>query len=296
MKILGSENSQNENLEQNSSKVDEQTVILNYSTDDLKSKINQTEEQKKDDSQMENLKAEANQTNEQKKDDNQMENLKAETKQTVNQVKETIKNTDLKKDAKAAKGFFSSFFQNPLKEIEKCASDNKSSFLKVAIVLLLIWIVAIFIGKVASLASIYLFGTYGSFSSFFRHIFSNLFDIFKALIAPIISLAVLSGLSYGFSKSKSKSFINTVSTIVISHIPAIIANIVNLLVIFGSRILKITNCFSSFCSILSTVLLYFAVKYLSGESEDKYYFWKFALIMGIFYIIKFVFSYLEIYL
>ena len=146
------------------------------------------------------------------------------------------------------------------------------------------------------MASIYLFGTYGSFSSFFRHIFSNLFDIFKALIAPIISLAVFSGLSYGFSKSKSKSFINTVSTIVISHIPAIIANIVNLLVIFGSRILKITNCFSSFCSILSTVLLYFAIKYLSGESEDKYYFWKFALIMGIFYIIKFVFSYLEIYL
>lgn len=227
---------------------------------------------------------------------NSAEDLKKETKQTVEQVKETIKNADLKKDAKAAKGFFSSFFKNPLGEVEKCASDKKSSFLKVAIIILLVWLVAIFISRAASVASRYLFGTYGSFSYFFKNLFSNVMTIIKELIAPVIGIAVLSGLSYGFSKNKNKSFVGTASTIVISYIPTVIASIVNLLVIFGSGITKITNYFSSFCGVLSTILLYFAIKYLSGESEDKYYFWKFALIIGIFYVVKFVFSYLGIYL
>ena len=251
-----SENVQNEVNEQNTSSVDDKTVNLNYTAEDLKN----------------------------------------ETKQTVDKIKETIKTADLKKDSNAAKGFFSSFFKNPLETIKKCASDSKSNFLRVAIVILLVWLVALFVSQAFSIANRYLFGTYGSFSYFFKNLFHNIFDVIKELIAPIISIAVLSGLAYVFNKKKDKSFVTVASTIVIAHIPVVIASIVNLLVLFGTEISKITSHFSSFCDVLYVVLLYFAIKHLSGESENKSYFWKFALIIGIFYAVKFVFSYLGIYL
>ena len=250
------ENTQSEAVEQNGLEVSDKTVILNYSSEELKN----------------------------------------ETKQTVEQIKETIKSTDLKKDSKVAKGFFSSFFKNPLEEVEKCASDNKSSFLKIAIITLLVWLIALFISQVFSIANRYIFGVYGSFSYFFRNLLPNILDIIKVLVAPIISIAVLSGLIYVFNKKKDKSFLTIASTIVLAHIPVVIADIVNLLVIFGSGISKITSYFSSFCTVLYTVLLFFAIKDLSGEAENKSYFWKFALIMGIFYVVKFIFSYLGIYL
>ena len=224
------------------------------------------------------------------------EEMKKEAEETVKQVKETIKNADLKKDTEAAKGFFAKFFKNPLEELRKVASDNKNSFLKIAIIVLIVWLIAVFACQVILIAKQYLFGTFGSFSYFFRNLLPNAFDIIKAVIAPIISLVVLSGLVYGFSKKKDKSLLNIASTIVISYIPVIISQISNLLLVFGSGVSRIISHFSSWCNILFAVLLYFAVKYLSNEEENKSYFWKFALIMGIFYVIKFVFSYLGIYL
>lgn len=224
------------------------------------------------------------------------EELKKETTNTVNQVKDTIKSADLKKDSKEAKGFISSFFKNPLGELKNVTSDTGNKFIKIAIVILVVWLVAILFSNVSSIASRYLFSAYGSFSYFFKNIFSNILTLIKDLIAPIITILVLSGLVYGFRKNKNKSFLNIASSIIIAKIPVVIASVVNLLTIIGSGISKITNTFSGFCSILSTVLLYFAIKNLSDEEQNNSYFWKFALIIGIFYIVKFVFSYLGIYL
>jgi len=224
------------------------------------------------------------------------EDLKKETSNTVNQVKDTIKNADLKKDSKEAKGFISSFFKDPLGELKKVTSDSGNQFLKIAIVVLVIWLVAILLSNVFSIASRYLFGTYGSFSYFFKNLFSNILMLIKDLVAPIITILVLSGLVYGFKKNKNKSFLSIASSIVIAKIPVVIASVVSLLTIIGSGITKITTTFSGFCSILSTVLLYFAIKNLSDEEKNDSYFWKFALIIGIFYIIKFVLSYLGIFL
>lgn len=224
------------------------------------------------------------------------EDLKKETSETVNQVKDTFKNADIKKDSKEAKGFISSFFKDPLGELKKVTSSSGNKFLKVAIVILVVWLVSILISNVFSIASNYLFGTFGSFSYFFKHLFSNILDIIKDLVAPIITILVLSGLVYGFSKNKDKSFLTIASSILIAEIPTVIATVVNLLTIIGSGIFRLTSAFSGFCSILSTILLYFAIKNLSNEENNSSYFWKFALIMGIFYVVKFVFSYLEIYL
>ena len=224
------------------------------------------------------------------------EDLKKETQETVNQVKDTIKNVNIKKDSQEAKGFLSAFFKNPLEELRKVSSDSKNSFLKIAIIILVIWLAATLIVNVFGFASTYLFGTFGSFERFFKNLFPNMFSVLKDLIAPLIAIAVLSGLVYGFKKNKNKSFLTISSTIVVAKIPIVIATVAELLTIFGTQVTKLTSAFSGFCSILSAVLLYFAIKELSDEGENKSYFWKFALIIGIFYVIKFIFSYLGIYL
>ena len=224
------------------------------------------------------------------------EDLKKETVDTVNQVKDTFKNADLKKDSKEAKGFISSFFKNPLGVLKKVATESGNKFVKIAIIVLVIWLVAVLVSDIVGIAKLYLFSSFGSFSYFFKNLFSNILGIVKDLIAPIISILLLSGLVYGFKKDKNKSFLSIASSILIAKIPVVIAEIVSLLTIIGSDIAKITNTFSGFCGILSTVLLFFAIKNLSDEDKNDSYFWKFALIMGIFYVVKFVLSYLGIVL
>lgn len=146
------------------------------------------------------------------------------------------------------------------------------------------------------MATDYLFSPFGNFSYFFSKLFANIFAIIKSLISPLIMIALLSGLTYGFLKNKNKSFITIVSAITISKIPNIVASFVSIISLFGSGITRLTSNFSSFCSIISTILLYFTIKNLSIESENDSYFWKFSLIIGIFYVVKFVLSYLGIYL
>lgn len=219
-----------------------------------------------------------------------------EAKQTINEVKNTIKNVDLKSDARVAKGFFKDFFKNPIDQLKKVATDTKNNFLKTAIIILIIWLVSIFFKNVFSVANTYLFGYIGSFSYFFKHLFSNILTILKGLVAPFISVLVLSTTVYCLQKNKNKSFLSIISTILVSKIPVVVSVIASLLSIMDLQILKLTSVFSTYCDILSTILLFFGIKFLSGEEENSKYFEKFALIIGIFYIIKLVFSYLGIIL
>lgn len=224
------------------------------------------------------------------------ENVKKETIETMNQVKDAIKSADLKNDSKEAKGFFFSFFKNPLGEIKKATSSTDKKYVKIAIVILIVWLATLLVSNILSIAITDLFGTFGSFSYFFQNLFHNIFKLIKTLLAPAISILLLSGLVYGFKKIKNKSFLTIASNILIAKIPIVIANILNLLIIVNSHFIEIASSFSGFCNVLSTILLFFTIKNLSEENENDSYFWKFAFIMGIFYIIKFIFSYLEIYL
>lgn len=224
------------------------------------------------------------------------EDLKKETSETVNQVKDAIKNVNLKNDTKEAKGFFFSFFKDPLGEMKKATSSVDNKFIKIAIIIFVIWLAIILAANLLNTATNYLFGTFGSFSYFFSHLFRNVFNLAKDLIAPVITILTLSGLIYGFKKVKNRSFLTIASSILIAKIPVVIATIVSLLTIFNTHFLKIASTFAGFCDILSTILLFFAMKNLLEEDKNASYFWKFALIMGIFYIVKFVCSYLGIYL
>lgn len=224
------------------------------------------------------------------------EDVKKETSETVNQVKDAIKNTDFKKDSKEAKGFFFSFFKNPLGEIKKAASSADNKYVKIAIIILVVWLALLLVSNILSIATTYLFGTFGNFAYFFQNLFHNIFNLIKTLVAPVITILVLSGLVYGFKKVKNRSFLIIVSSILIAKIPVVVSNAFNLLILLNSHFSKIASTFAGFCNVLSIILLFFTIGNLLEEDKNDSYFWKFGLIMGIFYIVKFVFSYLGIYL
>ena len=205
-------------------------------------------------------------------------------------------NANVKKQAKEATGFFKEFFKDPLGKIAEITKKPSTKYLKIAAIILVVWLVIIFMHNVFSTAEIYLFSKYGSFPSFLEHFFSKFLDIIKELIAPICSIAIISALAYGFSKEKNKSFMHIASSVTIAKIPVVIAEIVGLLTLVGSKITTVTIPFAGFCGILSIVLLFFTLKDIVGEKENKNIFWKFALIMGIYYAIEIVLSFLKIYI
>lgn len=226
------------------------------------------------------------------------EEIKKEAASTAQEVKEAVKNTDIKKDVNATKGFISNFLKNPVQEIETVANSSKNQFLKIAIVVLVIWLVATFIGEVIDIFQSYSYvsSLYTSFGTFLKNSVNNVLSVIKAVITPLLSLVVLSGIVYLMEKDKKKPFIQVATSMIIAKIPVVLASVVSLLEIFGNQVYKITSPFSVFCSVISTVLLYFTMKALYGEKEDNNFIKKFAIIMGIFYIVRFVISFFGMYI
>ncbi len=223
--------------------------------------------------------------------------IKKEAVDTANQVKETLKNTDLKKDANEAKGFVSNFFKNPINEIENVVNSSKNQFLKIAIIVLVVWLVAVLVDQIITTVSYYTsYSSSLTIGTFFKHAFSNVLSLVKAVIAPLLSVVVISAISYFMSKDKKHSFIQTATSVVMAKIPVAIAAVVSLLDVIGNQVYKITSPFSGFCSIISVVLLYFTLKSLNGEKEDNTFMKKFAIIMGIFYVAKFIINFFGIYI
>lgn len=218
--------------------------------------------------------------------------FKKEAKETVNQVKDSFKNIDMKQETEKAKNYFSRFLKEPIKTIGEIAHDKSNSFLKTAIVLLVIWILASVISTVLGLvSSIFSLG----FSYFFRTIISNIFNVIKSVIVPIIMIAVLSGITYLMNSKNKKSFLTTTSTLIAAFIPRIAAEVISILSVISSAY-KITSPVSGFLGLLSTVFVFFAIKELYDEKENDNAFKKFMIVEGIYYIVKFVLSFLTIYI
>lgn len=237
---------------------------------------------------------EENQNNE-KLDANE---IKKEAVDTAKEVKEAVKNADIKKDVGIAKGFVSNLFKNPIQEIETVSNSQKNEFLKIAIIILAIWLVSVFIGTIINVFQSYavVSSMYSNFGMFLRTSVNNVFSVVKAVITPLLSLIVLSGIVYLMAKNKKKPFIHVATAIMIAKTPIVLASVVKLLEVFGNQVSKITSPFSAFCNIISTVLLYFTIKSLYGEKEDNSFIKKFAIIMGIFYVVRFIITFFGIYI
>ena len=173
---------------------------------------------------------------------------------------------------------------------------NHKSFLVIPIFILAVWVVAGLIDGIISVANMYSLGSYYTLEGFMRNSVSSVFTIISCILIPVIIVALLSGIIYLFMKDKKKNFLAVVIAVVVAKLPVVVASIISLLSSVGSEVAKITSAFSGFCGLLSTVLLYFAIKALYKEEDDDKVTIKFIITMAIYYGVALVLSFFRLYI
>lgn len=212
------------------------------------------------------------------------EELKNETVDTVKQVKETIKNVNVKEEAKATKGFVTEMLKNPLDKIKEIANDYTNKYFKTAIVLVIIWAVAALLGAISF--------KYFTWSYFGKTLLSYV----KTILAPVLGVVVMSLIIFVMNKKSKKSLITVLTTITAVKLPVIAARVISLLTIISNNASVITSRISSLCSVISTVFLYFAIRDLYAEEDEKVTLKNFVIIEAIYLVASLVISYLGIYI
>lgn len=214
------------------------------------------------------------------------EELKTETTQTVNQVKDTIKKVDIKKDSIETKGFVVEIFKNPLEKIQEIVNKNDGKYLKYAIIILIIWIIAELINKCANLISLWGYMNIGG----------SLWGIITTIIEPIAMVLVMSFIVFIMNSKNKKSLTTIITVVTTAKIPTVIATIVGLLNILNSSISIITNPIIKVCNIISILLMYFAVKAIFGTEKNSEFIKKFIAIEIVYYAFYIALSLLRIYI
>lgn len=209
---------------------------------------------------------------------------KQETVNTFNEAKEKMKNIDFKAEAETGKGLLKKLFKNPLEAIKEISQDSENNFFKTAILLVAIWAIIVF----AKQLIYYITSKYTKFSG------SNILTLVKVTIAPICRILALTLSVYIVNRKSKRSFITIITAMTVAKIPVIISSLLGFLTYISYKVTSITNPIGSLLSVISTVLVYFAVKFLSNEENDSDALKSFIKVEAIYYIIYFVLSFLEI--
>ncbi len=178
--------------------------------------------------------------------------------------------------------------KNPLVRLKEIAEDKENKDFKYAIVLEVIWMLVLAILNLATYSSIDYFFAYG----FTRHFLS----LIKVTIAPIVGIIVMSLIIFTMNKNNKKSFVTILTSITAAKIPVIVANTLGLLKLISSSISKLLTPVSAFCSAISIVFTFFAIKALFGEENNSKFLKTFIIIQAIYYVAYLIISYLEIYI
>lgn len=214
------------------------------------------------------------------------EEIKNQTASTVNEVKETIKNVDIKKDTLETKGFLKEIFTDPLGKIKEIVADDSNKCLKYAIIILAIWIIAVFIRS--------LYVTSGLWS--FKKAFDVILMIIKDILAPVLSVLTMSVIILLFNKNSKKKLTTIIAAVTTAEVPVVISSVLKLTLIISSQMSKLTTPFALFCSSITLVLMYFTAKSVFGVEKNSEFIKKFILIEACYYVAYFVFTFLGIYI
>ena len=98
------------------------------------------------------------------------------------------------------------------------------------------------------------------------------------------------------NKNKKKGYMTIASTLIVAYIPVISASIISLLGNINTTVAKLTSTYSSFCSVITAVLTYFAIKALYGEEDDNKATTTYLITMGIYFGIVFVLKIFGLYI
>ena len=189
--------------------------------------------------------------------------IKNQTKDTIDEVKDTIKSTDFKEETKATTGFVKEILLDPFEEIRRIAHEENKVLGKIIIIAIAIVVLYLVQGMLLHHSSV-----------------SDAFgDVIKAVLNPIVFIAVYSVLAFVFSKKDGrKSLITTTSTIIATYVPLLIGvalSIINTLT-HGKLSIVLSTCVGV-CRTATLLCRFFAVKYLS-DAEDNDAFRRFLVI------------------
>lgn len=212
------------------------------------------------------------------------EEIKEETKNTVNDVKETIKNVNIKDDAKKTTNFVTSMFSKPLETLKSVANDGKNKNLKHALILAIIWLVAILLKS--------LFGYHWTWHFFGTGLRSTI----QSLLAPAIGIISMCLVIYFMQKGEKKTLTTIFTTVTIAATPHILVTVLSLLSLFSKNFNTVLSPLSSFATAITIVYMYFAMKLLIGNEENSKFIKKYTIIQGIYFIIYFALTFMEIYI
>ena len=216
---------------------------------------------------------------------NQAEEVKKETFKTANDVKESVKNVNIKDETLKTKGFIGEMFKNTIDKIREIAKED-SKYFKTALFILVIWTIAVFI--TSSYSTIYYWG--------FARIFSNILNVLKEILVPIVGVLVLSLIIFVLNKNNKKSLTSIISTVTATRLPLAISSVVSILTLFSRNFAKVTHSFDALCTVITIVLSYFGFKEIFNEKDNNKFTKKFVLIQVIYYLVAIVLTFLEIYI
>ena len=205
--------------------------------------------------------------------------LKQGAKDTYNEAKEALKNIDLKSEAKVTESFLKEFLNNPYNGVV-LAAQAKNANLNLALMLIGIWTVSVAVAQLIS---------------FFRFTWVNFWSVFQAALAPLVSVVVLSIIITIINKNKSKSLTEILTVVIITRIPMIVASVISILNVLSTETVRLTNPIATFAHGLSVILLYIAMRTMTSEQEDKS-FMTFVIMYGLFFVVRFVISFLGIWI
>lgn len=207
------------------------------------------------------------------------EEIKNETVETAKKVTDTIK-----KEANEAKGLVSTMLKDPFGKIKEIVDDKENKNLKIAIIFVVIWTVVVLIKALAA--------KYWSFNILFK----NILSVLKTIIAPALSILVLSAIVYFMNKKEKKSLMNIITPITIAQTPTIIASIVSLFTLLSINAYKITTPIASLCNTVTIILTYFTIKEIYKEEQNSKFLKTFIIIEAIYYLAYVIISFLGIYI
>lgn len=214
---------------------------------------------------------------------NNTEEIKQEVKETVTETKEQPRTTNVKKDYSASKNFFKNIFKTPYDEIKNVAKSPKSYFI-IILVSFITWVVAELIGGIISLIrNMVSFSWYSNIFSYLADSFIDIVGFFFTILGPAIIIAALSLIIYLFMKNKKKNYITIASTLIVAYIPVITSSIISLLGYINTYVARFTNTYANFCSVITAVLTYFAIKALYSEEDDNKATITYLIVMGIYF-------------
>ena len=214
---------------------------------------------------------------------NNTEEIKQEVKETVTETKEQPRTTNVKKDYSASKNFFKNIFKTPYDEIKNVAKSPKSYFI-IILVSFITWVVSELIGGIIGLIrNMVSFSWYSNIFSYLADSFIDIVGFFFTILGPAIIIAALSLIIYLFMKNKKKNYITIASTLILAYIPVITSSIISLLGYINTYVARFTNTYANFCSVITAVLTYFAIKALYSEEDDNKATITYLIVMGIYF-------------